>query len=70
MVNDADAAVAWYTGQLGFSLLSNQAPAFADVMAEAESAGVLDAGEHRLISGVLRLLDRPARGFDNAAPGC
>jgi catechol 2,3-dioxygenase-like lactoylglutathione lyase family enzyme len=31
MVNDVDAAVAWYTRHLGFSLLSNTAPAFADV---------------------------------------
>jgi putative hemolysin len=31
------------------------------IIAEAESAGVLAAGEHRLISGVLRLPDRPAR---------
>src|SRR4249919_786430 len=31
MVDDVDAAVAWYTGRLGFTLLSNAAPAFADV---------------------------------------
>ena len=31
MVDDVDAAVAWYTRHLGFSLLSNAAPAFADV---------------------------------------
>jgi catechol 2,3-dioxygenase-like lactoylglutathione lyase family enzyme len=31
MVNNVDAAVAWYTKHLGFSLLSNAAPAFADV---------------------------------------
>ena len=31
MVEDVDTAIAWYTGYLGFSLLSNQAPAFADV---------------------------------------
>ena len=31
MVEDVEAAIAWYTGHLGFSLLSNQAPAFADV---------------------------------------
>ena len=31
------------------------------IIAEAESAGVLEAGERRLISGVLRLPDRPAR---------
>jgi catechol 2,3-dioxygenase-like lactoylglutathione lyase family enzyme len=31
MVDNVDAAVAWYTGHLGFTLLSNDAPAFADV---------------------------------------
>ena len=31
MVNDVDAAVAWYTTHLGFTVLSNAAPAFADV---------------------------------------
>ena len=31
MVDDVDAAVAWYTKHLGFTILSNAAPAFADV---------------------------------------
>jgi catechol 2,3-dioxygenase-like lactoylglutathione lyase family enzyme len=31
MVDDVEAAVAWYTKYLGFTLLSNAAPAFADV---------------------------------------
>jgi catechol 2,3-dioxygenase-like lactoylglutathione lyase family enzyme len=31
MVDDVEAAIAWYTKHLGFTLLSNQAPAFADV---------------------------------------
>jgi catechol 2,3-dioxygenase-like lactoylglutathione lyase family enzyme len=31
MVNDVEAAVAFYTANLGFTLLSNAAPAFADV---------------------------------------
>jgi len=31
MVEDVEAAIEWYTRYLGFSLLSNQAPAFADV---------------------------------------
>ncbi len=31
MVHDVDAAVEFYTTNLGFSLLSNQSPAFADV---------------------------------------
>ena len=32
MVHDVDAAIAWYTKHLGFTVLSNAAPAFADVM--------------------------------------
>jgi catechol 2,3-dioxygenase-like lactoylglutathione lyase family enzyme len=31
MVDDVDAAIAWYTTHLGFTLLSSAAPAFADV---------------------------------------
>ena len=31
MVDDVDAAVAWYTTHLGFTVLTNAAPAFADV---------------------------------------
>src|SRR5215467_12090032 len=31
MVDNVDAAVAWYTKHLGFTLLTNAAPAFADV---------------------------------------
>jgi catechol 2,3-dioxygenase-like lactoylglutathione lyase family enzyme len=31
MVDDVDAAVDWYTGLFGFELISNAAPAFADV---------------------------------------
>jgi catechol 2,3-dioxygenase-like lactoylglutathione lyase family enzyme len=31
LVDDVEAAVAWYVGHLGFALLSNAAPAFADV---------------------------------------
>jgi catechol 2,3-dioxygenase-like lactoylglutathione lyase family enzyme len=31
IVNDVEEAVAWYTRHLGFELISNQAPAFADV---------------------------------------
>jgi catechol 2,3-dioxygenase-like lactoylglutathione lyase family enzyme len=31
MVDDVDAAVKWYTTHLGFTLLTNAAPAFADV---------------------------------------
>ena len=35
MVDDVEAAIEWYTTHLGFSLLSNHAPAFADVSREA-----------------------------------
>ena len=31
MVHDVDAAIAWYTNHLGFTVLTNAAPAFADV---------------------------------------
>ncbi len=31
MVDDVEAAIEWYSKHLGFSLLSNHAPAFADV---------------------------------------
>ena len=31
MVDDVEASVAWYTKHLGFTILSNAAPAFADV---------------------------------------
>src|SRR5919206_585321 len=31
MVHDVDAATAWYTSHLGFTVLTNAAPAFADV---------------------------------------
>ena len=31
MVDDVESAVAWYTKHLGFTILSNAAPAFADV---------------------------------------
>jgi catechol 2,3-dioxygenase-like lactoylglutathione lyase family enzyme len=32
MVDDVDAAIAFYTGHLGFTLRTNAAPAFADVL--------------------------------------
>ena len=35
MVDDVEAAIAWYTKHLGFTLLSNHAPAFADVARES-----------------------------------
>src|SRR2546425_753272 len=55
MVDDVDAAVAFYTTHLGFSLLSSAAPAFADVVRGDpgalghEPAGLLElaAGEQQ-----------------------
>lgn len=54
-----------------FRLLRQRAPQKSTVteeeiralIAEAEGAGVLEAGERQLISGVLRLGDRPVRGL-------
>ena len=43
MVNDVQASVDWYTKHLGFNLLSNAAPAFADV--ERGSLRLLLSGE-------------------------
>lgn len=43
MVNDVQQSVDWYTKHLGFSLLSNAAPAFADV--ERGSLRLLLSGE-------------------------
>lgn len=61
MVNDVEAAIAWYTTQLGFSLLSSYAPAFADVQ-----RGAL----RLLLSGPTSSAGRPmpdARGRGRAA---
>ena len=58
MVDDVDAAVAWYTRHLGFSLLSNAAPAFADV-----TLGSL----RLLLSGPTSSAGRPMP--DGARPG-
>ena len=35
MVDDVEAAVAWYTRHLGFTVISSHAPAFADVRRDA-----------------------------------
>jgi catechol 2,3-dioxygenase-like lactoylglutathione lyase family enzyme len=60
MVNDVDAAVAWYTKHLGFSLLSNAAPAFADV-----TRGSL----RLLLSGPKSSAGRPMSDGDRPGPG-
>jgi catechol 2,3-dioxygenase-like lactoylglutathione lyase family enzyme len=60
MVGDVDAAVAWYTEHLGFKLLSNQAPAFADV-----SRGPL----RLLLSGPTSSAGRPMADGERPEPG-
>jgi catechol 2,3-dioxygenase-like lactoylglutathione lyase family enzyme len=60
MVDDVDAAVAWYTKHLGFTLLSNAAPAFADV-----TLGSL----RLLLSGSKSSAGRPMPDGDRPGPG-
>jgi catechol 2,3-dioxygenase-like lactoylglutathione lyase family enzyme len=60
MVEDVEAAVAWYTKHLGFSLLNNRAPAFADVQ----------LGSLRLlISGPTSSAGRPMPDGERPGPG-
>lgn len=60
MVADVEAAVEWYTKHLGFSLLSNHAPAFADVR-----RGAL----RLLLSGPLSSAGRPMPDGERPSPG-
>lgn len=60
MVSDVEAAVAWYTKHLGFELLSNQAPAFADV-----ALGSL----RLLLSGPKSSAGRPMADGEQPGPG-
>lgn len=60
MVGDVEAAVEWYTRHLGFSLLSNHAPAFADV-----KRGSL----RLLLSGPKSSAGRPMPDGDQPRPG-
>lgn len=60
MVNDVEAAIAWYTGHLGFKLLSKHAPAFADV-----ERGAL----RLLLSGPTSSAGRPMPDGARPAPG-
>jgi catechol 2,3-dioxygenase-like lactoylglutathione lyase family enzyme len=60
MVDDVEAAVAWYTGHLGFTLLSNHAPAFADV-----TRGSL----RLLLSGPTSSAGRPMADGERPGPG-
>jgi len=60
MVEDVNAAVAWYTKYLGFTLKSNAEPAFADV-----TRGSL----RLLLSGPKSSAGRPMPDGDRPAPG-
>ncbi|MGH6950699.1 MAG: VOC family protein [Vitreimonas sp.] len=60
MVNDVQEAVDWYTAHLGFSLISNAAPAFADV-----ERGAL----RLLLSGERSSAGRPMPDGARPAPG-
>ena len=60
MVEDVEAAVAWYTEHLGFTLISKYLPAFADV-----SRGSL----RLLLSGPLSSAGRPMSDGERPAPG-
>lgn len=60
MVRDVDASVAWYAHHLGFKILSNHAPAFADV-----TRGAL----RLLLSGPASSAGRPMPDGEQPAPG-
>jgi catechol 2,3-dioxygenase-like lactoylglutathione lyase family enzyme len=60
MVDDVEAAVAWYTRHLGFTLLSSAAPAFADV-----ALGSL----RLLLSGPTSSAGRPMQDGERPKPG-
>ena len=60
MVNEVEAALAWYTKHLGFTVLSNQAPAFADVQ-----RGAL----RLLLSGPTSSAGRPMKDGEHPGPG-
>lgn len=60
MVDNVEAALAWYTRHLGFTILSNQAPAFADVK----------RGHLRLLlSGPASSAGRPMADGERPGPG-
>ena len=60
LVNDVSESIAWYTEHLGFSLLTNAAPAFADVQ----------RGNLRLLlSGPKSSAGRPMQDGATPAPG-
>jgi len=60
LVEDVEAAVAWYTGHLGFTVISKYIPAFADV-----SRGSL----RLLLSGPSSSAGRPMADGERPGPG-
>lgn len=60
MVDDVEAAIEWYTRHLDFSLLSNHAPAFADIRRHALRL---------LLSGPASSAGRPMPDGDKPRPG-
>ncbi len=60
MVNDVDAAVAWYSKHLGFTLLSSYAPAFADMKRDSLRL---------LLSGPSSSAGRPMADGERPRPG-
>jgi putative hemolysin len=56
-------AVFWVLGQRQLPRSTVTEEEIKGLIAEAEGAGVLESGERQLISGVLRLGDRPVRGL-------
>ena len=60
IVDDVESAVAWYTEHLGFTLISNHAPAFADV-----ALGSL----RLLLSGPTSSAGRPMPDGERPRPG-
>ena len=60
MVSDVEASITWYTNHLGFTLLSSQAPAFADV-----KRGAL----RLLLSGPTSSAGRPMPDGERPRPG-
>ena len=60
LVDDVAAAIAWYTGHLGFTLLNDHAPAFADV-----KRGAL----RLLLSGPTSSAGRPMADGERPRPG-
>jgi catechol 2,3-dioxygenase-like lactoylglutathione lyase family enzyme len=60
IVDDVEVAIAWYTKHLGFTLLSNAAPAFADV-----TLGSL----RLLLSGPTSSAGRPMLDGERPRPG-